>query len=180
MAEEPLFDLHLVSNLLYPIVDMPIPTEEKIHPWRPDRSQPFVMPFLGIWDHCSGSQPNEENCMMSRAPHQRLDTFESRKTSLTTHLNYKEWSPTPCISFTDSEAAVEDLAAMRSLLRKRGNQTLIVIDPDTRLRNGLPVLDVVAEMEYYNIVDPYGKSNQYYNGHYICLWQVTEREIVGH
>ena len=32
----------------------------------------------------------------------------------------------------------------------------------------------------YNILDPYRMSNKYYNGHYVCLWQVTEREIVSH
>lgn len=48
------------------------------------------------------------------------------------------------------------------------------------IKERLTYPDVIAEMEYYNIVDPYGKSNQYYNGHYVCLWQVTERKIVGH
>lgn len=35
-------------------------------------------------------------------------------------------------------------------------------------------------MDHHNILEPYRKSNKYYNGHYVCLWQVTEREIVGH
>ena len=50
--------------------------------------------------------------------------------------------------------------------RNRGNQTLTAIDPNTRLRKGLPILDVAAEMDHYNIQDPYRKSNKYYNGHY--------------
>lgn len=33
---------------------------------------------------------------------------------------------------------------------------------------------------HYNIQDPYGKSNHYYIDHHVCLWQVTEREIIGH
>ena len=64
--------------------------------------------------------------------------------------------------------------------KRRGTQTLTVIDPDTRVRNGLPILDLADEMDHYNIPDPYGKSNEYYKGHYVCLWQVTEREIIGH
>ncbi len=57
---------------------------------------------------------------------------------------------------------------------------LTVVNPDSRIRNGLPILDVVADMDYYNIQDPYGKSNAYYTDRFVCLWQVTEPEIVGH
>ena len=178
MAEEPVLDRQIVSRLLGPT---PFATEEQLHPWHTDRFQTFDIPFFRIWDRCSGSQPNEENLMMSRAPHQRLDNFESRKSSLTTHLDHKDWSsPTPYISFTDSAVALQDLADMRSQRKYRGIQTLTVIDPDTRLRNRLPILDIAAEMDHYNIPDPYGKSNEYYNGHYVCLWQATEREVVGH
>jgi hypothetical protein len=35
-------------------------------------------------------------------------------------------------------------------------------------------------MNHYGIKDPYGKSNQYYVDHYLCLWEVTGREIIGH
>ena len=35
-------------------------------------------------------------------------------------------------------------------------------------------------MEHYGIADPYGKLNEYYKDHYVCLWEVTKREIVGH
>ena len=69
---------------------------------------------------------------------------------------------------------------MRSQRKYRGIQTLTVIDPDTRLRNGLPILDIAAEINHYNIPDPYRKSIEYYNGYYLCLWQVTEKEVVGH
>lgn len=177
MAEEPVLDRQIVSSLLGPVYT-PFATEEQLHLWHTDRSQTFDMPFLRIWDQYSGSQPNQENFMMSRAPHQRLDNFESRKTSLTTHLDHKCWSPTPYVSFTNSAAEVQVLADMR--FEKRGTQTLTVIDPDTRLRNGLPILDIPAEMDHYNIPNPYRESNKYYNGHYVCLWQVTEREVVGH
>lgn len=35
-------------------------------------------------------------------------------------------------------------------------------------------------MEYYDVADPYNKTNEYYKDHYICLWEVTDKEIVGH
>jgi len=34
-------------------------------------------------------------------------------------------------------------------------------------------------MEHYGTADPYGKLNEYYKDHYVCLWEVTTREIVG-
>jgi len=180
MAENPVTNQHKVSSLLSPESRIVFVTEEQLHPWSTDRSQTFDTPLLRTWDHCSGSQPDENGCMMSRAPHQRLDTIESRTTSLTTHLNHKEWTPTPYISFTISPAAIQELATFRSQRKNRGVQTLTVIDPNTRLRDHLPILDVAAEMDHYKILDPYGKSNQYYVDHYVCLWQITKREIVGH
>ncbi|KAI9774396.1 MAG: hypothetical protein M1840_004290 [Geoglossum simile] len=120
----------------------------------------------------------EKNCMISRAPRQRLDTLESRKISLTTHVNHKDWTRTPYISFTSSAAAVQELAGRRS--RRRGAQTLTALDPNFRIADGLPILDIAAEMDHYGIPDPYGRSNRYYRDHYLCLWEVTEREIIGH
>lgn len=34
-------------------------------------------------------------------------------------------------------------------------------------------------MRYYGIPDLYAKLNEYYKNHYICLWEVTEAEVVG-
>jgi hypothetical protein len=116
--------------------------------------------------------------MSSRAPDQRLDTFEARRTTLSTHINHKNWTPTPYISFTSSPPAIEELAKWRKT--KRGAQKLTVINPNIRLRNGLPILDLAAEMEYYGISNPYGERDRYCVDHYICLWQVTEEEIIGH
>ena len=180
MAEYPVINHHKTSTLLSPESKTVFLTEEQLHSWSTGRSQSFDRPLLRVWDRCSGSQPDETGCMKSRAPLQRLDTVESRKTSLTTHLNHKEWTPTPYISFTISPAAIQDLATFRSQRKYRGVQTLTVIDPNTRTRDHLPILGVAAEMDHYEIPDPYGKSNQYYVNHYVCLWQVTEREIVGH
>lgn len=116
--------------------------------------------------------------MMSRAPEMRLDNPESRKASLAKHLDHRNWTPGPYISFTNSSTTIENLAQMR--VDKRGPQTLTVIDPNNRIRNGLPVLDIAVEMDHYDIPDPYGKSKEYYVNHYVCLWQVTKAEIVGH
>ena len=180
MADNFVLDYYRVSTLLTPTSKTVFATEEQLHSWRPNPFETFEKPFLRIWDQCSGSQPDAMNYMMSRAPHHHLDTFEARKNSLTSHLQHNEWTPTPYVSFTTLAAAVEDLANMRTYKGNRGVQTLTVVDPNTRLRDGLPILDVAAEMDHYKIPDPYGKSNQYYKDHYVCLWQVTKREIVGH
>ena len=74
--------------------------------------------------------------------------------------------------------ALETLANSRSQ-RGRDPQTLTVIDPEVRIRSGLPILDISSEMQYYGIEDPYGKSNLYYKDHFVCLWQVTAEEVVG-
>lgn len=116
--------------------------------------------------------------MMSREPEMRLDTHEKRESSLAKHLDYKDRTPGPYISFTTSPNQIQDLAMKRS--GNRGSHTLTVVDPNKRISMGLPILDVLAEMDSYGIPDPYGRGNQYYFGHHVCLWQVTEAEIVGH
>jgi hypothetical protein len=75
---------------------------------------------------------------------------------------------------------VEELVNFRTRQNNRGIQTLIVIDPDTRLRDGLPLLDVAAEIGYYEILDLYRKSNQYYINHYVYLWEVIGKDVVNH
>lgn len=129
---------------------------EEAHPWQVRSFQPLTGPLLRVWDQYSGSCPEKDKRMMSREPEMRLDDRESRWTPLSIHLDYKNWTPTPYISFTTRETRVKSLVAMR---RERGAQTLTVIDPNTRLRNGLPIIDVVAEMNYYDIEDPTRKIN---------------------
>jgi hypothetical protein len=71
--------------------------------------------------------------MKSRASRQHLDTRESRKHSLATRINHKIW---PYISFTNSPAAIQDLAEFKD--RRRGvPQTLTVLDPNARIADGL-------------------------------------------
>jgi hypothetical protein len=176
MAEEPIFNRDTALSLLRqpgnPFV------EDLQHSWSDNRFPVFEIPFLRIWDRRSGSQPDNEDRMKSRASRQRLDTRESRKNSLATHINHKIWVPTLYISFQTSPAAIQELAVWRA--NRRGPQTLTVVDPNTRIADGLPILDVRAEMDHYGVKDPYGKSNQYYIDHYLCLWEVTGREIIGH
>ncbi|KAG6361348.1 hypothetical protein INS49_009573 [Diaporthe citri] len=109
----------------------------------------------------------------------RLDTYEKRKSSLAKHLDYEHWTPGPYISFTSSPAVIQGYVMKRSG-RSRGPHTLTVIDPSKRISMGLPILDVLAEMQSYRIPDPYGRGNQYCFGEHVCLWQVIEAEIVGH
>jgi hypothetical protein len=177
MAGEPVLNRDTALSLLCPTGNVFV-AEDLQHSWSDNSFPPFETPFLRIWDYYSGSKPDDENLMMSRAPRQRFDTLKSRRTSLTTHINHSIWEPTPYISFTTSLATVQDLADLRT--QRRGAQTLTVLDPNARIAEGLPILDIRAEMDHYGITDPYGKSNQYYTDHYVCLWEVTEREIIGH
>ncbi|TGJ79524.1 hypothetical protein E0Z10_g9240 [Xylaria hypoxylon] len=173
MAAYPILDRQTVLDRLLP------PSEEEAHPWKARPSTTFCEPLLRVWDSRTASHPEDDGCMMSRAPEMRLDDRESRRTSLSNHLDYREWTPTPYISFTTSKTRVEDLVGRRRYA-KRGAQMITVIHPNTRLRNGLPILDVKAEMDYYRIADPYRLNGKYYYDEYLCLWQVTAAEIVGH
>lgn len=156
--------------------------EEQRHPWSVDANRTLHSPLLDFpllraWDHLSGSQPEEDNRMLSRSPGHHLSTEQARKTSLANHLHHRIWEPTPYISFTRSPTKIEEIVAHRS---QRPPQSLTVIDPNARLNNGLPILDVLAEMEHYDIQDPYNQENRYYIDHYLCLWEVTNEEIVKH
>jgi hypothetical protein len=169
---------HYISSqsLLKPKSVKVFTSEEDHHPWHARTSQTLGKPLLRISDHYSGSQLCD-GCLESRAPHERLDTYVSRKNSLTIHINHKDWRPTPYISFTTLPVAVQEIAEMRR--RRRGPQTLMVVDPDARVGRGLPILDVAAEMRHYEIEDPYGKGSQYYKHHYVCPWQVSREEVMG-
>ena len=169
-----------VSQLLgADIINPFIRSEEQRHPWSLNESQQLDCPLLRIWDYFSGSQPDDNGRMLSRLQDEPLITEQARKTSLAIHLDHRNWTPTPYISFTTSASATEDLSRLRTW-RRRGAQTLTVIDPAVRLRKGLPILDVPAEMQHYCIPDPYNRGSKYYVDHYVCLWEVTEEEIVGH
>lgn len=176
MAEEHVLTRATVSRLLGDTSQEN--TEETQHPWA--RGSKLEKPLLRTWDHFSGSQPELSNCMLSRSPREDLDTSEARKGFLATHADHKIWKPTPFISFTSSTEAVQELAYYRTVYTNRGVQTITIVNPNVRFENGLPILDMSAEMSHYGILDPYERSNQYYKDHYLCLWEVTTPEIVGH
>lgn len=177
MAEEPVLNRETVLGLLRPPGNIFV-TEDIRHSWSDNHFPSFTVPLLRIWDYKSGSQPDYENRMMSRAPRQRLYDERIRRNSLTTHINHKVWERTPYISFTSSPLAIQDMSDWRT--PRRGAQNLTVINPNVRIQEGLPILDIRAEMDYYEIRDPYKRGYQYYTDYYICLWEVTEQEIVGH
>ena len=158
----------------------PFERAESCRPWSATESQDPGAPLLRTWDHMSGSIPDKDGRMLARNSRMRLQTQEARKSSLETHIHHATWKPTPYISFTTSAGSVSELAATRSHRPGRGTQTLTVVDPGLRIRKKLPVLNIAAEMDFYHIENPYGRGNQYYTDHYICLWEVTPEEIVGH
>jgi hypothetical protein len=153
--------------------------ENQQHSWS-DNQLPLTGrgPLLRMWDRYSGSQPDHEDRMLSRAPRQCLNDFYARRDSLTTHISHREWEPTPYISFTSSPADAHEMANTRSYTR--GPQYLTVTNPVVRIGHGLPILNAADEMYHYNVQDPYRRWNQYYKDHYLCLWEVTSAEIVGH
>jgi hypothetical protein len=177
MGTIPTLDQRTVLDRLYDGRKSVFRKEEDIHPWQAGSAPTLQMPLLRIWDQFSGSQPTGEGQMISRAPDMRLDNAESRRDSLAKHLDHSKWIPGPYVSFTTSPTAIESLAQWR--LVKRGTQTLTVLRPVERIRNNLPILDVAAEMDHYDIPDPYGNKRQYHVKHYVCLWQIEKAEIVG-
>ena len=170
-----------VSRLLRPTLLNPfIDIEEDQHPWAVNQSKKLDFPLMRVWDCCSGSVLDDDSRMLSRAPDESLFTNDARKASLTHHLNHRNWDvPTPYISFTSSPDALSKLACQRDRKRNRGEQYVTIIDPGSRIKNNLPVLDVAAEMKQYSIRDPYNRGGEYYDNHYVCLWEVTPEELVG-
>lgn len=173
MADDSVLTQAIVSKLLY----SPPEWEEISHPWGSAFSINPDLPLLRSWDGVSGSQPSESGRMLARLPRGRLDTSNTRKSFLATHADHGIWDPTPFISFTQSWQELQDVINWRE--NKRGNQTITVVNPNVRIDKCLPVLNMADEMRYYGVPDPYGRANQYYKNHYICLWEVTEEEVVG-
>ena len=132
--------------------------------------------LLRTFDTVSGSQPDAQHRMLARAARMALDTEKARRDTLTTHADHRLWEDTPYISFTKSPDALQSLAESR-MNRNRGNQLIVVVDPRIRLKIGLPVLHYKEEMVYYEIQSRYERN--YWDGHYLCLWEVTPEEVVG-
>lgn len=132
--------------------------------------------LMRTFDKKSGSRPNTKWRILARSSKMRLDDEEIRKQTLTTHADHAIWSDTPYISFTNSPRAVQELIEMRQT-RPRGPQKIVVVDPLVRLQLGLPILSYIEEMAYYGIESRYDRD--YWQNHYLCLWEVTPQEVVG-
>ncbi|KAL3474608.1 hypothetical protein BJX99DRAFT_174895 [Aspergillus californicus] len=177
MADEPPFTREIARSILAHPVNPFYRIEEQQHPWGTSFPRQHA-PFMRIWDGWSGSQPTENNRLLSRLAPRLLDTRAIRKEYLTIHADHSIWKDTPFISFTDSPDEVESLVQRRE--SNRGPQTLTVINPNVRRHLGLPVLHMGSELIYYGIPDPYSRNDAYYKRHYLCLFEVTAQEIVGH
>jgi hypothetical protein len=135
-------------------------------------------PLLRVWDNMSGSPPNIfTRRMLARDPDRRLNNFLLRKTWLQAHIDHGNWDyGTPFISFTSNHKAVTDLAHFRATRPGRGAQSLTLVDPRTRFKLGLPIVNFAIEAKHYNVTSPY--STDYFTDHWLCLWEVTPAEVV--
>lgn len=176
MADEVPLTPFVVSSLLND--SLSVISEEERHPWRPPCHMNFDIPLMRIWDDRSGSHPDRANRMESRSHRQPLSTWGDRKRYLAIHADYACWKPTPFISFTASARELQRIADTRPAYR--GVKMMTVLNPNVRLAKGLPVIAMEPEMRHYGVADPYGRSNEYYKDEFLCLWEVTESEVVGH
>lgn len=55
---------------------------------------------------------------------------------------------------------------------------ITLVDLRTRWRAGLPFLSAVEEMRHYGVDDPYDRGYQYYEDEILCLWGITQSEVV--
>jgi hypothetical protein len=125
-------------------------------------------PLFRVWDSKSCNQP----CRYTRRifagdTGSRLNTFVARKEALENHLDHANRTKTPFISFTSSPEAAAQLAPFRMSRPGRGPQSLTLVDPRTRLRLGLPILDFSMEKLNYEVNSPYGTD--YTPNHWLCL-----------
>lgn len=155
-------------------------TEEHRHPWQVSQFQRFNRPLFVVWDHSIWTPPGEDGSMRATGDRERLDTRESRMNILANHVNKKIGYPTPIISFTISAIEVQDFAHARLWEKGRGSPIVTVINPNTRLKKGLPTLRLLDEMTAYGVPPPPWKKSEFYKHQYICLWEITKEEIVGH
>lgn len=142
----------------------------------PDTS--YNRPFLRVWDENSGSHPDLSKRILARLPREQLGSRQSREKALTTHADYQRWEPTPFISFTPSISALQEFLSRRKW--KSFSRRLTVINPNVRTAKGLPMLEMESELRYYEVPDPYRREYLYYKDEYLCLWEITPDEVVGH
>jgi hypothetical protein len=152
--------------------------EETEHAWANSPEPIYTIPFLKVWDENSGSRPDDSNRLQARLSQQALGSRQSREEALTTHAEKWEWDPTPFISFNSSVAGLRQF----QLLARSWSPFpawLTVINPNVRIARGLPMIKMDEEMRYYQ-VDPDWGDYSLYRDEYLCLWEVTPEEVVGH
>jgi hypothetical protein len=172
--------LGVFHEILHPWLPRPLPSSSFTNPFAElAKEDTLRRPLLRLWDFSSGSQPDNNYRMLARDDAMELYSEEQRRSTLTIHLNHKEWIATPYISFSSSPTAIEDLAEFRETRRRSGRPRLVAINPQVRLRKRLPILSVEDEMKYYRIRDPYGGGGAYYENHYVCLWEIAPDEVIG-
>lgn len=196
MDSSALLDYNTAKSLLQPSGQDYLQAEDIHHPWLTEPSHhsdgqlanPFSehsiiykalegKPLLRVWDTFSGSIPDARNRMLARLPRGELATKDARRASLTIHADQKNRKKTPYISFTSSPPAAVELVHDRMRYTRRGDQNLVVIDPEYRLKRGLPIIDMGKEMQWYGVENPYTRN--FFSDHYLCLWEVTPPEVVG-
>jgi hypothetical protein len=132
-------------------------------------------PLLRVWDTSSGSQPlSSSTRLLARDPKRSLDTWDSREKTLLNHIDAAKREPTPYITFTVNPEIASELARLRAV--KRGDQHVTLINPRTRLRLGLPIVELSMEAKNYEFDQRYPES--YLKDMWLCLWEVTSAEIV--
>lgn len=134
--------------------------------------------LMRICDRVSGI-PGPDRRIFARDCRRLLNTREARVETLTIQPNNADWRPTPYLSFTNSPHALQKLADKRLHEGNRGAQFLVVVDPRSRLKKGLPILNFGAEARHYGIQLPPGTDYSFHDDHYLCLWEVTPEELVG-
>jgi hypothetical protein len=108
-------------------------------------------PLLRLWDGDSGSRPTALAFMLPRVIHTPLATAEDRQKTLALHLDHRKRIAKPYISFFSTPERLRGLAKQKEERSTRRVQQLTLIDPQARIRNGLPILDYEEEARHYNI-----------------------------
>ncbi|PGG98212.1 hypothetical protein GX51_06932 [Blastomyces parvus] len=166
MAETSLARAIVSSILMGPSLQS-IQNEDR-HPKRLDTIGNLKSPFLRIWERWSGSKPGQTERILSRPPRQSLDTLSTRRESLTIHRL--------------------DASSFHSVdnLYERVAKNCTTYDSKTwcsdNYSDGLPIVNMDAEMRYDVIPDLYGQS--YYltitRTNIFVYEKATEHEVIEH
>ncbi|PYH96509.1 hypothetical protein BO71DRAFT_439468 [Aspergillus ellipticus CBS 707.79] len=171
------------TNLLTRDEDNILEDEEAFHTWT-QLSTGLTYPLLMTQNHDCSNIHHKGEGMLSGSPDAHLSNAETRTGHLTRHMNAspnaRATTKGPFLHFTLDPDRLSDIAS--SLGSRTGKaQTITVISPLVRAVVGLPVLNLEDELWYYEVELPGGKvAYRAYDEDFLCLWQITEPEIVGH